>query len=71
MRAYENDFSLDLGRAEAVRLTKLVAFEGLVYLLPRDGEDGEVAAAVCLREEDERCLGRDENIESMGVRWIG
>lgn len=71
MRAYEHDFNLGLGRAEAVRLTKLVAFEGLVYLLPRNGEGGDVAVAVCLREGDERRLKRDVGLEERGVRWVG
>lgn len=71
MRAYEHDFGLGFGRAEAVRLTKLVAFEGLLYLLPRNGEDEDVAVAVCLREEDERRLRADGEMEEMGVRWAG
>ncbi|KAM0721796.1 hypothetical protein Q7P37_002721 [Cladosporium fusiforme] len=51
MRAYDLDFSLRWGMAEAVRHTRLVELEGLTYLLPA-APSGDIAVTICLREED-------------------
>jgi hypothetical protein len=53
------DFGRVLGRPEAVRRPSFPAWEGLVYLLPKK-PDGEVAVALCLRDEDLEALKRDD-----------
>ena len=54
---YEFDFNLGLGKPEAVRRLKFEPVEGLIYLIPRT-LDGEIAVAICLRDEDmERSRG--------------
>ncbi|EON61793.1 hypothetical protein W97_01010 [Coniosporium apollinis CBS 100218] len=56
---YELDFNLGLGNAEAVRRPHFTPVESLVYLMPR-ALDGEIAVAVCLRDEDMERLRADE-----------
>lgn len=53
------EFGPLLGKPEAVRRPTFPAWESLVYLMPKR-DDGEIAAAVCLREEDMRGLEADE-----------
>lgn len=45
------DFGLGLGKPESIRRPRFFPAEGIVYLLPRDGEGG-VGVGVCLRGED-------------------
>ena len=56
---YDLDFGGVLGKPEAVRRPSFPAWEGLVYLLPKR-LDGEIAVALCLREEDMGKLKHDE-----------
>jgi hypothetical protein len=66
---YGLDFNLGLGLPEAVRRPRFVPVEGLVYLMPRT-PDGDIAAAICLREEDMERLRADEKFALYG-RYIG
>ncbi|KAG6913564.1 hypothetical protein DXG01_005883 [Tephrocybe rancida] len=66
---YELDFGLNLGTPEAVRRPCFDPVESLVYLLPRTKE-GEVVAAICLREGDLERLRKDEEFGRFGA-WIG
>lgn len=50
-RCHELDFGRTLGKLEAVRRPTFKAWESLVYLMPKS-PNGEMAVAVCLREED-------------------
>jgi hypothetical protein len=59
VEAYEQDFGLGLGRAEAVRLTDLINHEGLMYFLPAE-PSGDTTIAMCLRDEDLVRLRADE-----------
>ena len=52
------DFGLGLGRPKAVRRPRFKALEGLVFLMPKSLEE-DVAAAICLREEDMNRLRTD------------
>lgn len=63
---YELVFGNSLGKVEAVRRPRFEAWEGLAYLLPKRG-DGEIAAAVCLREEDLGRLKNDGELRRWGV----
>jgi len=63
--AYKQDFGLGLGRAEAVRLTDLMKFEGMTFCLPTE-PSGEVTVAMCLREEDLVRLRADELFAQYG-----
>jgi len=56
---YHVDFGGLLGKPEAVRRPNFPAWEGLVYLLPKK-LDGEIAIALCLREEDMEELKGDD-----------
>ncbi|EYE97743.1 putative trichothecene 3-O-acetyltransferase [Aspergillus ruber CBS 135680] len=51
VECYDLDFGLGLGCSEAVRRPQFDPFESLVYLLPKTPE-GEITAAICLRDED-------------------
>ncbi|WEW54730.1 hypothetical protein PRK78_000155 [Emydomyces testavorans] len=66
---YELDFNLGMGKPEAVRRPHFRAVEGAICLLPRT-LDGEIAAAVCLRDEDMERLKADEEFVKYG-RYIG
>lgn len=57
--SYELDFNLGLGKPEAVRRPAFVPVESLFYLMPKR-PDGEIAVAMCLREEDLERLKADE-----------
>ena len=57
--AYALDFGLGCGKPEAVRRPRLDSVESLVYLLPKPA-DGEIAVAICLRDEDLVRLRADE-----------
>ncbi|KAI9856191.1 MAG: hypothetical protein M1813_009208 [Trichoglossum hirsutum] len=59
---YGLDFNLGLGKPEAVRRPQFDPVESLIYLMPRT-LDGEIAVAICLRDEDMERLRRDEEFE--------
>ena len=56
---YGLDFNLGLGLPEAVRRPRFKILEGFVYFMPRKCT-GEIAVAMCLREEDMERLKVDE-----------
>ncbi|KAG0259081.1 hypothetical protein DFQ27_004241 [Actinomortierella ambigua] len=62
-------FGMGLGRPVAVRRPKLPPFESLMYLMPRTVE-GEIAAAICLRDEEMDCLKADSELLKYG-QYIG
>ncbi|CAA7269059.1 unnamed protein product [Cyclocybe aegerita] len=66
---YDLDFNLGLGKPEAVRRPRFTPVESLLYLMPK-ALDGEVAAALCLRDEDMERLRADEECARYG-RYIG
>lgn len=66
---YEFDFNLGLGKPEAVRRPQFPPFESLVYLMPKT-LNGEIAVAICLRDEDMERLKADEDFAKYG-RYIG
>ncbi|KAL1988700.1 hypothetical protein VTN96DRAFT_8400 [Rasamsonia emersonii] len=66
---YELDFNLGLGKPEAVRRPQFDPVESLIYLIPRT-LDGEIAVAICLRDEDMERLRADEEFAKY-ARYIG
>lgn len=66
---YELDFNLGLGKPEAVRRPCFVPFESLIYLMPKS-PNGEMAVAMCLRDEDWRRLNVDEEFNKY-ARYVG
>jgi hypothetical protein len=66
---YDLDFNLGLGKPEAVRRPQFPPVESLLYLMPR-ALDGEIAVALCLRDEDMERLRADEEFAKYG-RYIG
>ena len=66
---YNLDFNLGLGKPEAVRRPQFEPVESLIYLMPR-APDGEIAVAVCLRDEDMERLRKDEQFAIYG-KYIG
>ncbi|KAJ3516964.1 hypothetical protein NLJ89_g789 [Agrocybe chaxingu] len=66
---YDLDFNLGLGKPEAVRRPQFPPVESLLYLMPK-ALDGEIAAALCLRDEDMERLRADEEFAKYG-RYIG
>lgn len=66
---YELDFGLGLGKPEVVRRPRFDPVESLIYLMPKT-LDGEIAVAVCLRDEDMERLKADEEFAKYG-RYIG
>jgi trichothecene 3-O-acetyltransferase len=66
---YELDFGLGLGKPEAVRRPTLTPVESLLYLMPR-APGGEIAAAICLRDEDMWRLKEDEEFAKYG-NYVG
>jgi hypothetical protein len=66
---YQLDFNLGLGKPEAVRRPQFVPVESLIYLMPRT-LDGEIAVAICLRDEDMDRLRADEEFAKY-ARYIG
>lgn len=63
---YDLDFNLGLGKPEAVRRPHFVPFESLIYLMPK-ALDGEIAVAICLRNEDIERLKADEELAKYGT----
>lgn len=58
-----------LGKADAVRRPAFEAWEGLVYLMPKDS-DGSIAVALCLRGEDFERL-RNDSVFSEYFTYVG
>ncbi|OBT93467.1 hypothetical protein VE01_08649 [Pseudogymnoascus verrucosus] len=56
---YSLNFNLGLGFPEAVRRPRFAPLQSFVYFMPR-ACDGEIAVAMCLREEDMEQLRVDE-----------
>ncbi|EHK21981.1 uncharacterized protein TRIVIDRAFT_151414 [Trichoderma virens Gv29-8] len=56
--SYALEFNLGLGKPEAVRRPWFTPLQSFVYFMPRK-DDGEIALAVCLREEDMERLKAD------------
>ncbi len=63
------DFNLGLGKPEAVRRPRFETVESLIYLMPR-ARDGEIAVAICLRNEDMERLRADEEFTRYG-KYVG
>ena len=66
---YNLDFNLGLGIPEAVRRPQFEPVESLIYLMPR-AADGEIAVAVCLRDDDMERLRADERFTTY-ARYLG
>ncbi|KAL4793014.1 transferase family-domain-containing protein [Aspergillus venezuelensis] len=66
VNAYDLDFSLGLGKPEAIRRPRFTPVEGLIYFMPR-GLDGNVGVAVCLRDEDLERVKGDSKLGRFGV----
>ncbi|KAG6864521.1 hypothetical protein C0991_008983 [Blastosporella zonata] len=69
INCYQLDFGLGLGNPEAVRRPRFDTVESLMYILPRT-PDGEIAAAICLRDEDMERLKADEEFGKYG-KYVG
>lgn len=65
LNTYDLDFGFGVGRPRAVRRPQFTPLEGLMYLMPKRG-DGEIALALCLKEEDMDRLKSDEEFTSYG-----
>ncbi|KAK2046226.1 trichothecene 3-O-acetyltransferase [Colletotrichum somersetense] len=66
---YEQDFGLGLGKPESVRRPRFTPVEGLAYLLPKSRE-GNVALAICLRDDDMGKL-KEDNEWVKYTKYIG
>ena len=66
---YDLDFSLGLGKPEAVRRPQFEPCESLIYLMPKT-LDGEIAVGICLRDEDMEILKADNEFTKYG-NFIG
>ena len=66
---YDLDFSLGLGKPEAVRRPQFEPCESLIYLMPKT-LDGEIAVGICLRDEDLEILKADSEFTKYG-NFIG
>ncbi|KAF3177539.1 hypothetical protein TWF106_002568 [Orbilia oligospora] len=62
---YDLDFGFGVGKPKAVRRPQFTPMEGLMYLMPKSS-DGEIALALCLREEDMERLKSDEEFVRYG-----
>ncbi|EPS42141.1 hypothetical protein H072_3974 [Dactylellina haptotyla CBS 200.50] len=65
MNCYDLDFGFGLGNPEAVRRPQFKPVESLFYFMPKK-QDGEVAVALCLRDEDFEALNSDEEFIEYG-----
>ncbi|KAF9407066.1 hypothetical protein BGZ94_002838 [Podila epigama] len=63
------DFGLGLGRPESVRRPRFDPFESLIYLLPK-AVNGEISAAICLRDEDMERFKADPEVTKYAI-YIG
>lgn len=59
VNCYDLDFGLGLGKPESVRRPLFNPVESLLYLMPK-ALGGEIAAGICLRNEDMEILKMDE-----------
>ncbi|KAJ5930022.1 hypothetical protein N7466_005515 [Penicillium verhagenii] len=59
IKCYDFDFNLGLGTPESVRRPAFMPFESLLYIMPKSPQ-GDMAVAVCVREEDWGRLRADE-----------
>jgi hypothetical protein len=66
---YAMDFNMGLGAPECVRRPRFDPFEGLIYLMPRK-PDGEISAAICLRDVDLEILKQDADFMKYAL-YIG
>ncbi|KAF5017707.1 hypothetical protein F66182_10345 [Fusarium sp. NRRL 66182] len=66
---WEYDFGFGLGKPESVRRPLFEPFESLMYLMPKR-PDGEITAALSLRDEDMERLRGDQEWNTYG-RFIG
>ncbi|KAF4963019.1 hypothetical protein FSARC_8929 [Fusarium sarcochroum] len=66
---WEYDFGFGLGKPDSVRRPLFEPFESLMYLMPKR-PDGEITAALSLRNEDMERLKGDEEWKKRG-RFIG
>jgi len=69
LNCYSLDFNLGLGKPESVRRPRFTPFESLMYLMPK-ARDGEIAVAICLRNEDMERLRADEEFAGY-ARYVG
>ncbi|TFK75413.1 trichothecene 3-O-acetyltransferase [Pluteus cervinus] len=63
------DFNLGFGKPDVVRRPQFVPVESLMYLMPKTS-DGEIALAICLRDEDMERLRTDEEFTRYGI-YVG
>ncbi|KAK6533797.1 hypothetical protein TWF694_002726 [Orbilia ellipsospora] len=66
LNSYDLDFGFGIGKPEAVRRPQFTGVESLMYLMPRK-PDGEIAVALCLREDDLDRLNSDEEFLRYGT----
>jgi hypothetical protein len=59
LRLYQSSFGPLLGKPEFIRRPLLTELESLVYLMPRT-DDGGIAVAMSMREDDAKALMEDE-----------
>lgn len=66
---YQLGFNFGLGKPEAIRRPQFDPVESLIYLMPRT-PDGEIAVAICLRDEDMERLRADEEFAKFAKATI-
>lgn len=66
---YDLDFNLGLGKPEVVRRPRFSPVESLMYIMPRS-LNGDLAVALCLKDEDWERLNTDEDWKKYAV-YIG
>lgn len=65
LEVYHVDFGPCLGFPECVRRSRWATAEGVIYLMPKT-RDGDVDAAICLRNDDWEKLSRDKTWNEFG-----
>ncbi|KAK6512624.1 hypothetical protein TWF481_001506 [Arthrobotrys musiformis] len=65
LNTYDLDFGFGIGKPRAVRRPQFTPLESLMYLMPKRG-DGEIALALCLREDDMERLKSDPEFSKYG-----
>ncbi|KAA8642061.1 hypothetical protein EYZ11_011505 [Aspergillus tanneri] len=66
---YDLDFNLGLGKPDVVRRPRCVPVESLIYIMPKS-PNGDLAVALCLRDEDWERLNVDKDWKKYAV-YIG